>query len=166
MTVSRRERTLMGSVPMFPLGGGSTLDAEACAWENATMARPRKYYEKIECLRDIYLEDSFVLKLTEGLDSIEFELEAVLTKEHPRYRPPKQNERHCYKKLTLRLGNCSNVRWVRKSLTSSTGTDGETDYDNIDHFTAMKNKLHLSGDWGEVRLVCSEVSTHSVSRSL
>ena len=126
------------------------------------MTKSEKYYEQFGCLRDIYLEDSFVLDLIEGEDSIEFELEAVLTKEHPNYHPPRPNEQHCYKKMVLRLGNCSNVNWIRKSLRTSTDANGEIDFGNIDHFIFTKNQLHLSGDWGEVRLDCSDVTLQSV----
>ena len=126
------------------------------------MSPSEKYYDQIECLRSIYLEDSFVLGLIEGQDSIEFELEAVLTKQHPSYHPPKPDEKHCYKRLVLRLGNCSNVNWVRKSLTPSTDANGAIDYGNIDHFSVMKDQLRLSGDWGEVQLDCSDVSLHSI----
>ena len=123
-----------------------------------SMAQTDKYHELIECLRDIYLEDSFVLGLFEDQDSIEFELEAVLTEKHQSYHPPKPNEQHCYKKLVLRFGNCSNVNWIRKSLRPSTDANGEIDYGNIDRFSVEKDQLHLSGDWGEVRLQCSDVS--------
>ena len=126
------------------------------------MAQSGKYHEQIECLRHIYLEDSFVLALIEGQNTIEFELEAVLTEEHPSYHPPKPKERYCYKRLVLRFGNCSNVNWIRKPLTRSSDANGEIDCGNIDHFSVTKDQLHLSGDWGEVQLDCPDVSLNSI----
>ena len=126
------------------------------------MAHSEKYHQQIDCLRHIYLEDSFVLGLIEDQNSIEFELEAVLTPEHPSYHPPKANEQHCYQKLVLRLGNCSNVNWIRKSLRPSTDAKGNIDYGNIDHFSVAKDQLHLSGEWGEVRLDCPDISIRSI----
>lgn len=126
------------------------------------MAQSNEYHEQIECLRHIYLEDSFVLGLIEDQNSIEFELEAVLTPEHPSYLPPKPNEQHCYKKLVLSLRNCSNVNWIKKSLRPSTDANGDIDYGNIDHFSVTNDRLHLSGEWGEVRLNCPDVSLRSL----
>ena len=122
------------------------------------MTQPKKYDEQINCLAHIYLEDSFVLSLIEQQGAIEFELDAVLTKEHPSYHPPMPDEQYCYKRSVLRLRSCSNVNWIRKSLTPSTDANGEIDYGNIDHFSVTKDQMHLSGDWGEVRLNCLDVS--------
>lgn len=126
------------------------------------MAQSEKYNEQIECLRHIYLEDSFVLGLIETQSSIEFELEAVLTPEHPSFHPPKPKEQHCYKKFVLRLDGCSNVNWTRKSLTPTTDANGEVDFGNIDHFGVTEDLMHLEGDWGEVRLSCAEVSLRAI----
>lgn len=126
------------------------------------MTKSEKYHEQIECLKHIYLEDSFVLGLIEGENSIEFELEAVLTPEHPSYLPPKPNEQHCYKKFVLRLDGCSNVDWLRKSLRPTTDANGEVDYGNIDHFGIAEDQFHLEGDWGEVRLRCADVSLRAI----
>ncbi len=122
------------------------------------METSNNYYEKIACLQHIYLEDSWVVRLSEIQNSIEFELEAVLTKEHPEYHPPKPNEQYCYKKLVLQLGNCKHVNWIQKSFRPFTDANGAIDFGNIDHFNVTDNKLHLSGDWGEVRLECSSIS--------
>ena len=108
-------------------------------------------------MRHIYLEDSFVLGLIEGQNSIEFKLKAVLTPEHPSYQPPKPNEQHCYKKFVLRLDGCSNVKWIRRSLRPITDASGDIDFGNIDHFGVANGLFLLEGDWGEIQLNCTEV---------
>jgi len=126
------------------------------------MAQSEKYHEQIECLRHICLEEPFVLGLIEGQNSIEFELEAVLTPEHPSYHPPKPNAQHCYKKFVLRLDGCSSVNWIRKSLRPTIDANGEVDFGNMDHFGVAEDLMHLEGEWGEVLLSCAKVSLRAI----
>ena len=51
-------------------------------------------YSEINELKDIYLEDSYVLKILESRNEIIFELDAVLTQNHPAYDFPKLDEKY------------------------------------------------------------------------
>lgn len=115
-------------------------------------------YFDIDALRDVYLEDSFVLGLTDQGQTIEFEFEVVLTDAHPAYERPEPSERHSYMRAVLRFRACWDVVWLRKSLVPSMDANGEIDFGNIDHFSAEGHCLHLLGDWGEVRFQCSDVA--------
>lgn len=49
-------------------------------------------YETIPGLEHIYLEDSWVLGVSETDSSLTFDLEAVLTEHHPDWQPPRAGE--------------------------------------------------------------------------
>jgi hypothetical protein len=115
-----------------------------------------KYYE-ISGLEHIYLEDSFVLKIEEWDDRLEFLLDLVLTEKHSQYTSPTDDEQYCYKKAFLVFKKCDAINWIEKGENSFFDSSGETDYGNIDSLTQEGKNYHLSGDWGEVKLVTDQI---------
>ena len=142
--------------------GSHPLDEIIIACEKLEMTSANNYYAQIPCLKHIYLEDSWVLGVIEKDNSIEFKLDAVLTEGHPEYHPPKPNEQYCYKRVILRLNNCSEVAWLERSFRRNTDASGEVDYGNIHYFNAEADILHVSGGWGELRLNCKDISLIAV----
>ena len=54
-----------------------------------------RYHEAFADLRDAYLEDSWVIRISETPGTVAFDLEAVLTPTHGRYTPSKPGEQYC-----------------------------------------------------------------------
>lgn len=115
-----------------------------------------KYFEWIEALSDIYLEDSYVLEIRERDSVIEFEMEFVLRENHLCYTQPESGERYCYRRGILRLSNCANVKFDR-SATINTDATNEIDFGNIDIFSRKEDQISMSGEWGELSLTSDEV---------
>lgn len=106
------------------------------------------YYE-IPSLSGLYLEDSYVLSIDETASSLVFELEAVLTGEHPRFEVPEKGEQYCYRRVLLRFLNADYLKWLDRRFTTFLDASGESDYGNIDRFVIDNGCCTLSGDWGQ-----------------
>ncbi|TRW86184.1 hypothetical protein FK535_06830 [Mycolicibacterium sp. 018/SC-01/001] len=109
-------------------------------------------YEHFPGLDGFYLEDSFVLDITETPSTLIFSLDAVLTPEHPAYRPPRPGEHHCYRPADLTFSECTSVEWLHRSHRFFTDATGAKDLGNIDALVAGANSVLLEGDWGRVRV--------------
>ncbi|MEE1926467.1 hypothetical protein V0R50_31095 [Pseudomonas sp. 148P] len=107
------------------------------------------YYE-IPSLSGFYFEDSYVLSIDENSISLVFELEVVLTEEHPQFENPKKGEQYCYRRVFLRFLNVDYLKWLDRRFTTFLDASGETDYGNIDRFVVDNGFYALSGDWGAV----------------
>jgi hypothetical protein len=117
---------------------------------------PVPYYE-LPGLEAVYLEDSFVTRLIESDREISFLLDLVLRESHPRYSPPKSDERYCFRPAKLTFANPRRVTWERKDL-DRPGIDasGEIDYGNIDWMYALdRGTYRLDGNWG-VAVIASD----------
>lgn len=53
-------------------------------------------YSQFPQLDGVYLEDSFVLGISEIAGELSFKLEAVLTPQHPNYHEPLPGTQYCY----------------------------------------------------------------------
>jgi len=109
-------------------------------------------YETLPGLADVYLEDSYVLSVQETPRSLTFQLEAVLTPEHPLYHEPRPGEQYCYVNATLTFGSATRVEWITRTGTSYRDANDEEDQGNIDYLGSEPGGFHLGGDWGEVRV--------------
>jgi hypothetical protein len=109
-------------------------------------------YTKFPELDGVYLEDSYVLTVIERPRALTFTLEAVLTPDHPRYRPPRPGDQYCYANATLTFPDVSAVEWIRRSPNRYVDASGEEDLGNIDSLTTENGTYHVDGDWGEVRI--------------
>ena len=109
-------------------------------------------YERFPGLDGFYLEDSFVLDITETPSPLIFSLDAVLTPEHPAYRPPRAGEHHCYRPADLTFSECTSVEWLHPSHRFFTDATEAKDLGNIDALAAGANSVFLEGDWGRVRV--------------
>ncbi len=111
-------------------------------------------YSKLPPLENIYLEDSWVLKIDESSDSITFTLDAVLTEAHSNYSPPKAGEQYCYRRAVLEFTGITEFQWHDKDLTKVTiDASGTQDHGNIDTLGILGNGYYLAGDFGQVKLV-------------
>jgi hypothetical protein len=104
-------------------------------------------------LAGLFLEDSYVLDISESPRQLVFKLDAVLTPEHPAYRPPRPGEQHCYTYGTLVFGDVTRVEWLRRSSRRHTDASGAEDLGNIDILTVRDGAFIAEGDWGRVRVL-------------
>lgn len=107
-------------------------------------------YSEITALSNFYLEDSYVLSIDETADSLIFEVEAVLTENHPDYEQPRKGEQYCYRIVLLRFYGVKNIEWIDRRYMQFEDSRGDLDYGNIDSFVADNGCCELSGDWGAV----------------
>lgn len=107
-------------------------------------------YTGLQPLEAIYLEDSHVLSIVECPGCLAFEMEAVLTPQHPAYHQPRAGEQYCYARGDLVFTNVAKVDWVRGSNSRSIDASGDEDLGNIDRLTYTNGVYTAEGDWGEV----------------
>jgi hypothetical protein len=110
-------------------------------------------YHQLPGLQSVYLEDSYVTEIVETPDRLAFDLDAVLTEDHPLYQAPAPGEQYCYRPAQLIFPNVRRVSWLEHHLRPSTDAAGEVDYGNIDVFYKDDDTYHLEGDWGTVEVV-------------
>ena len=118
-----------------------------------------RYHQCCEALANLYLEDSYVLDISEEDNSIRFDMEFVLTEKHKLYHPPKEKEQYCYKRGQLEFLSTSSSTILQLSNNlPSIDANGEKDIGNIDYFVGLNDKYFLEGDWGSLDVVCENVS--------
>jgi hypothetical protein len=106
-------------------------------------------YEHLPGFEHLYLEDSWVLGVHESADELRFDVEAVLTEDHPEWHPPKTDAVHTYKRLSLVFPNTRNVTWAER-MTGPPAVDasGEADYGHIDVFYVGRVRVRPAGRLG------------------
>lgn len=114
-------------------------------------------YYQIPALSSVYLEDSYVLAIHQYDDRLVFDLDVVLTENHPFYKQPKKGEQYCYKRASLSFSGVSYIEWICRRFIKFSDATGESDYGNIDTFSKDGDCCSLAGDWGAVRVKCSTI---------
>lgn len=109
-------------------------------------------YVQFPNLLGVYLEDSFVLGISETPGQVTFQLEAVLTPDHPNYHEPRPGEQYCYADGELIFADVSRVEWLERSTKVYTDAAGQEDLGNIDSLTIDDETFIVEGDWGKVRI--------------
>ena len=113
-------------------------------------------YTELSGLKDVFLEDSFVLAIKEEPARITFRVEAVLTPQHPCYRPPGVDEQYCFSKGDLIFSEISDVTWTRRSTEPFIDAKDEPDWGGIDEFDRVHlNEYLVEGHFGSVHITCS-----------
>lgn len=109
-------------------------------------------YESFPGLAGIYVESSFVLGISEPPDKFVFQLDAVLTPDHPGYRSPRPGEHFCYEKGDLTFPDVTGVVWLNQKGSRYSDASGEVDLGNIDVLRIDGDAFFVEGDWGAVRI--------------
>ena len=97
-------------------------------------------------------EDSHILDVRESDQELCFEVEAVMTPDHPRWSQPKPGEVHAYLVVDVIFAQPRRIEWVEKRMKPITGPDGEIDYGNIDSFVWRPSWFEIQGEFGHVRV--------------
>ncbi len=114
------------------------------------------YHDKLDILKDIYLEDSFVIEIKEKDNYIKFLVELVLTEEHELFDTPGEDEQYCYKKASMIFKNIESLVWLEKKDYINSSMQVSGDMGNIDIFKVKGNEFMLYGDWGKVKITSSD----------
>lgn len=109
-------------------------------------------YSQLKGLAGVYLEDSYVLSISEAPGEFTFTLDAVLTPASPRYTPPKPDEQYCYALGRLAFAEVTAVKWISRSAQRYTDATGEVDLGNIDNLAFDHGVYVAEGDWGRVEI--------------
>ncbi|WP_211330485.1 hypothetical protein [Prauserella muralis] len=109
-------------------------------------------YSDLPELADVYLEDSYVLNISEEPNKIVFTMEFVLTENHDSYSAPREGEQYCYRDGYLTFTDVSKVEWLTQTLRKFTDAANEEDMGNVDFLTGENGSWHVGGDWGEARI--------------
>nr|WP_296775877.1 hypothetical protein [Rhodococcus sp. (in: high G+C Gram-positive bacteria)] len=113
------------------------------------------HYMRLPGLAGIYLEDSYVLSISEAPGELTFALDAVLTATNARYHPPKPDEQYCYAPGRLVFEGVTEVIWLRRFTQEYTDATGAADLGNIDSLVFERGWYRVEGDWGSVELQSS-----------
>jgi hypothetical protein len=109
-------------------------------------------YKSFPGLAGIFLEDSYVLGISESSEQVVFHLDAVLTPEHSAYHSPRPGEQYCYANGRLVFPDVTRVVWLKRNSSPYTDASGEEDLGNIDILTVDGDAFDTEGDWGAVRI--------------
>lgn len=109
-----------------------------------------KNYTDYPTLADVYLEDSYVLEISEAPSELKFSLEAVLTPHSPEYHAPAPGEQYAYARGDLIFTGVTRVNWASATFRRYTDAAGEEDLGNIDSLTNDGGIFFIEGDWGKV----------------
>ena len=116
------------------------------------------YNHAFEALRDVYLEDSWVLTVQPSSRLLAFELDVVLTPNHPDYRGATSGEQHGYRRARLVLA-AESFEYELSGLPPATDATGRQDFGHIDSWIVEDTGLCLlEGDWGTARARDASVS--------
>ena len=88
-----------------------------------------------------------VLGVHESVASLSFDLDAVLTEQHPRWEPCKPGEQYTYRRLTLTFPNMRRVEWLDRGGPPAVDATGERNGANIDTFATDRDTYELTGGW-------------------
>ncbi|PRX49003.1 hypothetical protein B0I33_10335 [Prauserella shujinwangii] len=109
-------------------------------------------YSDLPELAGVYLEDSYVLGISEEPNRVVFTMEFVLTENHDAYCSPREGEQYCYRNGYLTFTNVIKVEWLDQNFRKFTDAANEEDMGNIDFLANENSSWHVGGDWGEVRI--------------
>lgn len=109
-------------------------------------------YAKFPGLAGVYLEDSYVLEISESPGRLVFTLDAVLTPESSAYRAPRSGEQYCYAGARLVFPDVDRIEWIDRSEHQFSDAAGDKDLGNIDVLTFSGDSIVVEGDWGRLRI--------------
>jgi hypothetical protein len=108
------------------------------------------YHRVVPELTEVYLEDSYVLALRASANSLEFDVDLVLTPKHPEYRAPRPDEQHCFRRARITIDDAKSVHWVNVNMRPGKDATGEVDFGSIDVWSVNDGLSHIEGNWGDV----------------
>jgi hypothetical protein len=102
-------------------------------------------YKSFPGLAGVYLEDSYVLGISESSEQVVFRLDAVLTPAHPAYHSPRPGEQYCYANGCRVFPDVTRVVWLSRNSGHFTDASGQEDLGNIDILRVGGRRLRRGG---------------------
>jgi hypothetical protein len=116
-----------------------------------------KSYFQIDLLKIYYFEDSYVLEVVATPGRLTFDMDLVLTSDHPEYRPAPANEQYCYRRGGIEFSGVTDLAWKGQGLQPAQDVTGQVDYGNIDSFLIEGDRYELAGDFGSISVTASGI---------
>jgi len=110
-----------------------------------------RVYEELPGFEHLHLEDSWVLAIANDAEGVRLDLEAVMTDEPPRWKPPNAGEQYSYLRVAIVFSPATAVELELSGRPPATDATGETDFGNIDSFRWIADRFELEGDCGRPR---------------
>lgn len=111
-----------------------------------------KPYTDLPGFESLVLEESYVLGVEATPGALAFDLDLVLTPEHPAYAPPPATERECFRRGRIRFVQVRRLVWDAQGVPPATDASGEADFGHIDSLAWEGNVFTLEGDWGRMEV--------------
>jgi hypothetical protein len=111
------------------------------------------YFHRFPALAAIVLEESWVLDLHVSETTATFDLEAVLTVEHPQHRPPRPGEFYTYLRASLEVTGREPLIFQPSHAPPAVDAAGTAGYGQIDSFRPLhadNARWELIGSWGRL----------------
>jgi hypothetical protein len=116
------------------------------------------YFEAFPELSGAYLEDSWVLSVAVENRQATFDLDLVLTPQHPAYHSPKPGEQHCYMRASLVIA-AQEFSFRASQAAPAVDASGEEDFGNIDSFVNVGgDRWRIDGSWGTLDVRSPQVT--------
>jgi hypothetical protein len=112
-------------------------------------------YWDVEALKDVYLEDSWVLGVVAQPGAVWFELDVVLRESHPQFEAPKPDEQYCYKRGRLMFRDVTELHWSGQGRPPAVDSEGDIDYGSIDELASTESGFRAVGDFGTLEVTTS-----------
>lgn len=111
-------------------------------------------YEELGQLGDLYLEDSYLLRVDETTEHVTFVVEAVIVEGSEWWTPKKPDEQYSYRRVRIDFPNVKETKWRRRDFQQIPPAPGdEPDFGSIDYFAEVAaGKFRLVGEWGDVEI--------------
>jgi len=115
-------------------------------------------YTDLAELAGVFLEESYVLDIEARPGRVKFDLDFVLTPEHPNYTAPAVGEQFCFRRGSLEFEGVRRLIWSDQGAPPARDATGEIDFGNIDSLTFDEVGFVLEGSWGRMELRAASVS--------
>lgn len=115
-------------------------------------SQPTPYYSAIPALANVYLEDSYVMAMSETDMGLLVEMVFVLRKGHPLYVEPGPEAYYCYHGGSIIFDHPTQIQWLDKKMKKFTDEDGNTDYGTLHSLNVDGNTYALHGEFGRVTI--------------
>lgn len=112
----------------------------------------KKSYYDLDNLKNLYLEDSYVIAIEINGSYIKFDILAVIIKGHELYSIPIEGEEYCYKNISLQFPELKSYKFLSNKVNPMVDIDGQIDIGNIDSFVFDNGKYILEGEWGIIEI--------------
>lgn len=110
------------------------------------------------------MEESYVLDIKAEPGTVTFDMEFVLTPNHPAYSPPRPSEIGCFRRGTLRLVGVRQLTWTEQRRRPAVDASGEEDWGHVDSFEWDEIRFVFAGDFGSLDAEADTVEAALVAR--